>query len=140
MSQRKVVVKKYCKVCKDAGKSEKEYSSHYPRESRDINSKIVCPILKALECRYCSKSGHTIKYCPKKNEKNEKNEKKNVGSNHFSGFQIEISTSNSTLNYASALKREQPIILEKKLESAPLLPRGRILDWVEFCGSDSDDE
>jgi hypothetical protein len=59
----KTDVKKYCKVCHDAGKSETEYLSHFIRESRDPNSKIVCPTLLSLECRYCSNKGHTIKYC-----------------------------------------------------------------------------
>ena len=56
--------KKYCKVCQDAGKSEAEFRSHFTRESRDPNSKVTCPILLALECRYCYKNGHTVKYCP----------------------------------------------------------------------------
>jgi hypothetical protein len=59
----KTDTKKYCKVCHDAGKSETEYLSHFIRESRDPNSKIVCPTLLSLECRYCSNKGHTIKYC-----------------------------------------------------------------------------
>ena len=59
----KIDSKKYCKVCHDAGKSEIEYLSHFIRESRDPNSKIVCPTLLSLECRYCSNKGHTIKYC-----------------------------------------------------------------------------
>jgi hypothetical protein len=59
----KTDAKKYCKVCHDAGKSETEYLSHFIRESRDPNSKIVCPTLLSLECRYCSNTGHTIKYC-----------------------------------------------------------------------------
>jgi hypothetical protein len=59
----KTDVKKYCKVCHDAGKSETEYLSHFIRESREPNSKIVCPTLLSLECRYCSNKGHTIKYC-----------------------------------------------------------------------------
>jgi hypothetical protein len=59
----KTETKKYCKVCHDAGKSEIEYLSHFIRESRDPKSKIVCPTLLSLECRYCSNKGHTIKYC-----------------------------------------------------------------------------
>jgi hypothetical protein len=64
---------KYCKVCHDAGKSEAEYRSHFIRESPAPTSKVVCPTLLALECRYCFNSGHTIKYCPtlKKHEKSE---------------------------------------------------------------------
>lgn len=57
-------IQKYCKVCHDAGKSESEYRSHFIRDSRDSNSTVVCPTLLALECRYCYKNGHTVKYCP----------------------------------------------------------------------------
>ncbi len=57
-------IQKYCKVCHDAGKSESEYRSHFIRDSRDPNSIVVCPTLLALECRYCYKNGHTVKYCP----------------------------------------------------------------------------
>lgn len=54
----------YCKVCHDSGKPESEYRSHSTRETRDPNSKITCPILLAIECRFCHKGGHTVKYCP----------------------------------------------------------------------------
>ena len=69
-------VQKYCKVCHDAGKSEAEYRSHFTRESPDPKSKVLCPTLLALECRYCFKNGHTVKYCSvlKENEKKKKNE------------------------------------------------------------------
>jgi hypothetical protein len=69
-------MQKFCKVCQDAGKSESEYRSHFTRETRDPNSKVTCPTLLALECRYCYKNGHTVKYCPvlKDNEKHQKRE------------------------------------------------------------------
>lgn len=51
-----------CKVCKDAGKSETDYSSHWPR---DDEGNTICPTLLAQECRYCHESGHTVKYCKK---------------------------------------------------------------------------
>lgn len=64
---------KYCKVCHDAGKTEADYRSHFIRETPAPTSRVVCPTLLALECRYCFNSGHTIKYCPtlKKHEKAE---------------------------------------------------------------------
>ena len=55
---------KFCSFCKQTGESEKVYSSHFVRESRDTNSKVTCPKLLAMECRYCHQSGHTLKYCP----------------------------------------------------------------------------
>ena len=62
-------VTKFCKVCQDAGKSEEVYRSHFTRETREPNSKVTCPTLLALECRYCYKNGHTVKYCPTLKEK-----------------------------------------------------------------------
>jgi hypothetical protein len=53
----------YCKVCHDAGKEESVYLSHFIRETKDPSSKVVCPTLLSQECRYCFKSGHTVKYC-----------------------------------------------------------------------------
>lgn len=67
-----VPVQKYCKVCHDAGKTEQEYRSHFTRETRDPHSKIVCPTLLSIECRYCFKKGHTVKYCVSLKNKDKK--------------------------------------------------------------------
>ena len=60
--------KPFCKVCADAGKTD---NAHYVRLTPDPKSPVVCPTLLALECRYCFKFGHTVKYCilAKKNNK-----------------------------------------------------------------------
>ena len=67
--------KPFCKVCQDAGKSESEYTSHYVRTIPDHNGNttVICPTLLSTECRYCSKLGHTTKFCPviANNKKNE---------------------------------------------------------------------
>ena len=55
------VYKTFCKVCQDAGKTDKEYTNH---NVRDRTGKTVCPTLLAQECRNCYKHGHTVKYCP----------------------------------------------------------------------------
>lgn len=55
-----------CKVCIDAGKPESEYSTHYVK---DRQGKVVCPTLKSVRCRFCSKAGHTVKYCKSLNKK-----------------------------------------------------------------------
>jgi hypothetical protein len=65
----------FCKVCRDAGKLENEFTSHYVKDS---DGKVCCPYLLGLECRYCTKKGHTPSCCPllKDNEKRRiKNEK-----------------------------------------------------------------
>jgi len=60
--------KPFCKVCFDAGKTD---TAHFVRSSPDPKSKVTCPTLLALECRYCAQIGHTVKYCTvlKKNNK-----------------------------------------------------------------------
>jgi hypothetical protein len=62
-------IRKLCKVCQDAGKSENEFLSHFTRETRDPNSRVVCPTLLNQECRFCYKKGHTVKYCKALKEK-----------------------------------------------------------------------
>ena len=52
--------KKSCKVCFDAGKPESESSTH---NVKDKQGKVVCPTLLSVKCRFCSKNGHTVKYC-----------------------------------------------------------------------------
>ena len=56
--------KPLCKICFDAGKPESEYMSHRVRKTADPNSEIVCPVLRATECRYCHGLGHTLSRCP----------------------------------------------------------------------------
>lgn len=55
--------KPFCKVCQDAGKPESVYTSHFVRSSSQPGSVVTCPTLLALECRFCHKAGHTVKYC-----------------------------------------------------------------------------
>ena len=63
----------FCKVCKDAGKTETEYTSHYVK---DKSGKTICPTLLNQACKYCRQKGHTVKFCQtlKLNEKNKKRE------------------------------------------------------------------
>ena len=66
---------KFCKVCFDSGKDESIYTSHFVK-SAPVNGVIVCPTLKATECRYCRKSGHTVKFCKALQEKEKMNKKR----------------------------------------------------------------
>ena len=57
--------KPFCKVCYDAGKPEREYTSHFVKSKPGNDGKVVCPYLLSLECSYCKKkNGHTARYCP----------------------------------------------------------------------------
>ena len=61
-----------CKVCKDAGKPESEYTSHFVK---DREGKVVCPTLLSQQCRYCQKPGHTVSHCPTLQAKTKADEK-----------------------------------------------------------------
>ena len=52
--------KPYCKVCEDSGKSQKEYTSHFPK---GLNGLVTCPTLLSQYCKKCAKKGHTASYC-----------------------------------------------------------------------------
>jgi len=51
----------YCRVCKDAGKPETFYRSHFIRDQE--TDKTICPTLLSQKCSNCDKPGHTKKYC-----------------------------------------------------------------------------
>lgn len=59
-NKNKETKKAHCKVCFDAGKPESEYSSHWVK---NFQGQVTCPTLLNLECRYCFKRGHTVKFC-----------------------------------------------------------------------------
>jgi hypothetical protein len=75
--QQRNPTKKFCKVCFDAGKPESVYTNHTVK-TMDVRSgklETTCVTLLALECRYCFKTGHTVKFCLvlAENQKNTKN-------------------------------------------------------------------
>ena len=53
----------FCKVCRDAGKSENEYTSHFVKDQPGPDGKVVCPTLLNQACRICHNTGHTSSYC-----------------------------------------------------------------------------
>jgi hypothetical protein len=55
--------KTLCVVCRDAGKTEKEYTSHFVKDQPGPNGKVVCPTLLNQACRICGETGHTSSYC-----------------------------------------------------------------------------
>jgi 3-dehydroquinate dehydratase len=78
MYSKKVTPKPFCPVCQAAGKTEKEYTSHFVKSEPGPNGKVVCPTLLSQVCRYCDKAGHTVGYCPilAENKLREEKEKK----------------------------------------------------------------
>ncbi len=58
-----------CKHCENLGLNTA--NTHWLREGRGSNSKIICPVLLNTSCRFCKENGHTISYCPQLKKKDE---------------------------------------------------------------------
>ena len=54
---------KHCTICAKAGLPEEVYRSHYVRETRDISSRVTCPLLKNNICSKCGLKGHFVGSC-----------------------------------------------------------------------------
>jgi Nanos RNA binding domain len=112
--------KPFCKVCQDSGKSESEYTSHYTRSSTEKNSVVVCPTLLSMECKYCYKSGHTVKYCPT------------------------LEANNKILNKSNKMKDFQEKKKQKEQEAKPVEVKKNkkvnAYSVLDFDGSDSEEE
>jgi len=67
--------KPFCKVCRDAGKTEAEYTSHFVKSEPGPRGKVVCPTLLNLKCTYCQENGHMVSYCIQL-QQNKKNKEK----------------------------------------------------------------
>ena len=137
---------KFCKICKDIGKTHAEYTSHYVRETPNPNSRVVCPVLLSSVCRYCKEGGHTVKHCPKIGSKkssegtkiaweHRKENKPTVHVNNFSALanldivsddedEIVITTpTKNVVSYANALqKAAQPSKTNMRSQVESLIP------------------
>lgn len=58
----------FCSMCYNLGRAD--FNTHFLRESRDPKSRVTCPELLNVVCRYCKNKGHTKGHCPALKEKN----------------------------------------------------------------------
>ncbi len=111
---------KFCSVCKNAGKDEKLYTSHFPKSSNGPDGVVVCPTILSNECSYCHKLGHFKQQCPvleaKKNGTYIPKEKENIKIENkpIIKFEPENNKNLKKLNINSIF---QSIKIEKKTES-----------------------
>jgi len=54
---------KHCSICANAGLPVEVYGTHFVRETRDISSRVTCPLLKNNICSKCGKKGHFAGSC-----------------------------------------------------------------------------
>ena len=54
----------FCNVCRNAGKPESVYTSHFVRQTPHLMSPVVCPTILNNVCTHCSGIGHFPSSCP----------------------------------------------------------------------------
>ena len=101
----------FCKVCKDAGKTETEYTSHYVK---DKSGKTTCPTLLNQACKYCKQTGHTVKFCKTLmlNEKNKRRDEYYAKKNS----ECQPTTKKLGSSFAAAFDSDTEDESEEKLE------------------------
>ena len=136
---------KFCKVCKDAGKTEAQYTSHFTRATRDIKSAVICPTLLENVCRYCDKNGHTIKFCPKKTYEAKQDEKEmrtreflarnNAIKNQKHAQSVSGTSTNRFKMLETEDEEEEQVVVPKVMKSSK-----KLLSWCDYDSDDSDDD
>jgi hypothetical protein len=145
-----------CKVCRDAGKSQQECSSHWVR---DKVGRVTCPTLLSQKCRNCGKSGHTIKYCKATvaslKKQTEKKEPKREIQNRYAALEDneqeqpvvfstlpQVATPQKT-SYLDILEKEAPQIVnlkDLKKSVRNLVPNKLKHSWASEVSSETTEE
>ena len=128
---------KFCKVCKDMGKPESVWKSHYVRQTPHPDSPVTCPTILNNVCNYCNIKGHTISTCVKKKKdlKAAKQascelKKKNI---------VEINTSVIKMkNVFDALNDDSDS--ECDFVEPIVFPKKRSMNWALMVDSDSESD
>lgn len=125
----------FCKFCKDSGKSQREFTSHYPKDKPGKEGKVICPTILNNDCRYCHEKGHAKSHCPKLKAKNSR--KRLSGPNHF---RRRPQKGPNTLNgwTMTAMKQQRPRTIAQ-----PKRKESRAIEFNAFAAlhaSDDEDE
>ena len=125
----------FCKFCKDSGKSQREFTSHYPKDKPGKEGKVICPTILSNDCRYCHEKGHAKSHCPKLKAKNSR--KRLSGPNRF---RRRPQKGPNTLNgwTMTAMKQQKPRTIAQ-----PKRKKSRAIEFNAFAAlhaSDDEDE
>ena len=141
-------MKPFCKVCKDFGKSESVFTSHFVRQTTHPNSPVTCPTILNNVCQYCGEKGHFVSSCSlkktqlkeeklfllsqKKREKPKNEDVKIAKSKNV--FEI-LNEEDSS----SSLEEEEERDVEVKSENVTIRKR-KYTNWASIVDSDSESE
>ena len=124
----------FCKFCKDSGKSQQEFTSHYPKDKPGKDGKVICPTILSNECRYCHEKGHAKSHCPKLKAKNSRRRMTSVRkhSNHRRSQKGPNTLNGWTM---TAMKQQRP-----RLITQPKRKEQRSISFNAFAALHEEDE
>tara|TARA_X000000950_G_scaffold113519_1_gene142914 strand:+ start:248 stop:733 length:486 start_codon:yes stop_codon:yes gene_type:complete len=142
-------MKPFCKVCKDFGKSESVFTSHFVRQTTHPNSPVTCPTILNNVCQYCGEKGHFVSSCSlkktqlkeeklfilsqKKLEKINNEEVKNVKTKNV--FDILNEEDSSSSDEEEEEERKVEVISENVT-----IRKRKYTNWASIVDSDSESE
>jgi hypothetical protein len=110
----------FCKVCRDAGKTEAEYTSHFVKSEPGPKGKVVCPTLLNLKCTYCQENGHMVSYCITL-QKNKKNKEKSERAFMYQSKAYQPTEKKALINRFDALDDEEELEEGEEKDEFPAL-------------------
>ena len=139
----------FCNMCFKAGKSEKEYTSHWLRDRPGPGGVVVCPYLLSIECRYCHAKGHTVSRCPILANKN-----KQIKSSSTCSVLVPLGTPPPLVMPQKKVEVVEPQPVVAKVEvvepqpvvaksEEPILGKRKFthnMRWADMCDSDVEDD
>ena len=129
---------KICKFCKDSGKHEGIYTSHFTKDKKGV---VCCPILMTTLCNNCGNFGHTNKYCKSiamvkkpaiRVEIKHVTKKQHAPMNRYAVFEDDVEETEEIEDTEET--KEEP-----KVAAMQYPIRRRVENWADYC-SDSDDD
>ena len=131
----------FCKVCKDAGKNEAVYTSHWVRDVPGPNGKVVCPTLLSTQCKYCKATGHIIKFCPKLKGKYRDNHNPS-NNNNISTVKVTYKSTPTASQEAQEQKdeRRRQERARELCSSPPPAPIGKKTNYFQLVKVDEKDD
>ncbi len=146
----------FCIVCKNAGKSESVYNSHFVRQTPHKLSPVTCPTILNNHCNHCGGVGHFISDCPVAKEERKMQKSENSRKRKLQAmYEAPPNTQqvNKTVNVFDVLGNddndddvghplEEPneLLVDPMNDSFVTKRRGVINSWSALMDSDSDEE
>lgn len=103
------VDKKFCGVCKNAGLSEREYTSHFTKSVPGPKGIVVCPTILQNVCSFCKCQGHFKANCSELKRMNRRIREDEVAAkrSHYATATASVSKKKQTQNRFAALDSDE---------------------------------